>query len=61
MITVPINKEFKLSALHNCIFRIYNGVLQGRHIDDFTWHTVTSFTIKDIEAERFGCLECCHG
>ena len=59
MITVPTDKEFKLSALHNCIFRVHNGVLQGRPLDDFNWYLVTSFTIKDIEAERFGCLECC--
>ena len=61
MVAVPVNKEFKLSELHNCIFRVYNGVLQGRHIDDFTWHIVPSSTIKDIQAERLGCLQCCQG
>ena len=57
---VPQNLEFTLEFINNCVFRVRNGVLEGRTIDAFTWYKVVSFSIADIEDGRLGCLECCH-
>ena len=55
---IPQFEEFKLSKYKNLIFRIDNGVLQGRTDDAFTWTDVVSFTIEDIKEGKAGCLEC---
>ena len=55
MITIPLNKEFKIEAIPELTFKIENNVLLGRMIDDFTWYPVVSFSIEDIRAGKCGC------